>query len=74
MWRITPSTTGEGKLMSDRIAAAIAAYQARTTPESVEVVLDAVKDREYANLITASSVRLSAAMTLHDVLAEEIAH
>jgi hypothetical protein len=59
--------------MSDRIANAIAAYQARTTPESVEAVLDAVKDREYAPLVTASSIRLSAAMTLRDVLAEEIA-
>ena len=59
--------------MSEHIANAIAAYQARTTPESVQVVLDAVKDREYAELVTASSVRLSAAMTLHDVLAEEIA-
>lgn len=59
--------------MSDRIANAIAAYQACTTPESVQVVLDAVKDREYADLVTASSVRLSAAMALHDVLAEEIA-
>lgn len=59
--------------MSDRIANAIAAYQACTTPESVEAVLDAVKGREYAHFITASSVHLSAAMTLHDVLAEEIA-
>jgi hypothetical protein len=59
--------------MSQRIANAIAAHQACTTPESVEVVLEAVKDREYAHLVTASSVRLSAAMTLHDVLAEEIA-
>ncbi|MBR0963161.1 hypothetical protein JQ554_03505 [Bradyrhizobium diazoefficiens] len=59
--------------MSDRIAEAIAAYQACTTPEFVEAALDAIKDRDYAPLITAGSVRLSAAMALHDVLAEEIA-
>ena len=59
--------------MSKRITNAIAAYQACITPESVEAVLDAVKDREYAHLITTSSVHLSAAMTLHDMLAEEIA-
>ena len=29
--------------MSDRIADAIAAYQASITPESVEVILDAIK-------------------------------
>jgi hypothetical protein len=59
--------------MSDRIADAIAAYQASITPESVEVILDAITDREYACLIRASSIRLSAAVTLHDALAEEIA-
>jgi hypothetical protein len=59
--------------MSDRIANAIAAYHACTTPEAVEAVLGAVTDREYADLITASGVRLSAAITLHDALAEEIA-
>jgi hypothetical protein len=59
--------------MFDRIANAIAAYHACTTPESVQVILDAVKDRQCAHPITASSIRWSAAVTLHDVLAEEIA-
>lgn len=59
--------------MSNRIANAIAAYQAQTTTESVEALLDAVKDHEHADLITHSSIHLSAAMALHDVLAEEIA-
>lgn len=59
--------------MLDRIAVAIAAYQESITPKSVEVILDAIKDREYAPLVTAANIHLSAAMTLHDALGEEIA-
>ncbi|OSJ36768.1 hypothetical protein BSZ19_02675 [Bradyrhizobium japonicum] len=59
--------------MFDRIADAIDAYQACTTPESVAAALDAIKGREYAPLVTAASIRLSAASVLMDVLAEEIA-
>ena len=59
--------------MSERIATAIAAYHASITPEAIEVILDAIKDREYSPLVTAESIQLSAAMTLHDAIGEEIA-
>jgi hypothetical protein len=59
--------------MSDRIAAAIAAYQADTAPEAVKAVLQSVEGSEYAQLVTASSICWSAATTLHDVPTEEIA-
>ena len=59
--------------MTDRISTLIAAYQASITPEAVEVILDAIKGREYAPLVTAASIRASAAVTLHEALGEEIA-
>ena len=58
--------------MSDPIATAYAAYQARTTPESARVVLAAVNDREYADLVTAESIRIGALSELRDMIDAEI--
>ena len=59
--------------MSERITTLFATYQASITPGAIEIILDSIKDREYAPLVTPGSIRLSAAMTLHDAIGEEIA-